>query len=82
MVRLKEIAEKDFPSALTSYIRNPIQFYFRKYYASAKWKKERKYCLEYFGNHYSRNSLKGTSHLLVNLFQVILNCFKQIDAEV
>jgi ATP-dependent helicase/DNAse subunit B len=30
MVRLKEIAEKDFPSALTSYIRNPIQFYFQK----------------------------------------------------
>ena len=31
MVRLKEIAEKGFsPSALTSYIRNPIQFYFQK----------------------------------------------------
>lgn len=31
MERLKEIAEKGFsPSALTSYIRNPIQFYFQK----------------------------------------------------
>jgi hypothetical protein len=31
MMRLKEIAEKGFsPSALTSYIRNPIQFYFQK----------------------------------------------------
>ena len=31
MVRLKEIAEKGFsPSALTSYIRNPIQFYLQK----------------------------------------------------
>jgi hypothetical protein len=31
MKRLKEIAEKGFsPSALTSYIRNPIQFYFQK----------------------------------------------------
>jgi hypothetical protein len=31
MVRLKEIAEKGFsPSALTSYIRNPIDFYFQK----------------------------------------------------
>ncbi|WP_281227544.1 PD-(D/E)XK nuclease family protein [Flavobacterium aquiphilum] len=31
MLRLKEIAEKGFsPSALTSYIRNPIQFYFQK----------------------------------------------------
>ena len=31
MIRLKEIAEKGFsPSALTSYIRNPIQFYFQK----------------------------------------------------
>jgi ATP-dependent helicase/DNAse subunit B len=30
MARLKEIAEKVFPSALTSYIRNPIQFYFQK----------------------------------------------------
>ncbi|WP_306351903.1 PD-(D/E)XK nuclease family protein [Flavobacterium sp. '19STA2R22 D10 B1'] len=31
MVRLKEIAEVGFsPSSLTSYIRNPIQFYFQK----------------------------------------------------
>jgi hypothetical protein len=31
MLRLKEIADKGFsPSALTSYIRNPIQFYFQK----------------------------------------------------
>ncbi|RZK01854.1 MAG: PD-(D/E)XK nuclease family protein, partial [Flavobacterium sp.] len=31
MIRLKEIAETGFsPSALTSYIRNPIQFYFQK----------------------------------------------------
>jgi hypothetical protein len=31
MIRLKEIAEKGFsPSALTSYIRNPIDFYFQK----------------------------------------------------
>lgn len=31
MTRLREIAEKGFsPSALTSYIRNPIQFYFQK----------------------------------------------------
>ena len=31
MLRLKEIVEKGFsPSALTSYIRNPIQFYFQK----------------------------------------------------
>jgi hypothetical protein len=31
MIRLKELAEKGFsPSALTSYIRNPIQFYFQK----------------------------------------------------
>lgn len=31
LIRLKEIAEKGFsPSALTSYIRNPIDFYFQK----------------------------------------------------
>lgn len=31
MVRLKEIAEKGFsPSSLTTYIRNPIQFYFQR----------------------------------------------------
>jgi len=31
MIRMKEIAEKGFsPSALTSYIRNPIDFYFQK----------------------------------------------------
>jgi ATP-dependent helicase/DNAse subunit B len=31
LLRLKEIAEKGFsPSALTTYIRNPIQFYFQR----------------------------------------------------
>ena len=31
MTRLKKIADKGFsPSALTSYIRNPIDFYFQK----------------------------------------------------
>ena len=31
MIRLKEIAEKGFsPSSLTTYIRNPIQFYFQR----------------------------------------------------
>ncbi len=31
MIRLKEIADKGFsPSALTNYIRNPIQFYFQR----------------------------------------------------
>ena len=31
MIRLKEISEKGFsPSSLTSYIRNPIQFYFQR----------------------------------------------------
>jgi hypothetical protein len=49
MVRLKEIAEKDFPSALTSYIRNPIQFYFQKYYASAKWRVEENIALNTLG---------------------------------
>jgi hypothetical protein len=31
MLRLKEIADIGFHHQLTSYIRNPIQFYFKRY---------------------------------------------------
>ena len=43
MTRLKEIATLGFsPSALTSYIRNPIDFYFQKFYIFEKLKKLKK----------------------------------------
>jgi ATP-dependent helicase/DNAse subunit B len=57
MQRLKEIAEKGFsPSALTSYIRNPIQFYTQKILRISEVEEvEEEYCLEYIGNHHTRN---------------------------
>jgi hypothetical protein len=55
MVRLKEIAEKDFPSALTSYIRNDSVL-FPEILRISEVESRGKYSLEYFGNHYSRNS--------------------------
>jgi hypothetical protein len=56
MVRLKEIAEKDFLHRFWQvYIRNPIQFYFRILRISEVEEVEWEYSLEYFGNHYSRN---------------------------
>jgi hypothetical protein len=53
MARLKEIAEKVFPSALTSYIRNPILF--SKNITHSRGRRSRgKYCFEYW----ERSSMK------------------------
>jgi hypothetical protein len=86
MVRLKEIAEKGFsPSALTSYIRNPIQFYFQKILRISEVEEvEENIALNTLGT-IIHETLKVLYEPFIGKFiseSDILNCFKQIDAEV
>lgn len=86
MLRLKEIAEKGFsPSALTSYIRNPIQFYFQKILRISE--------VEEVEENIALNTLGTIIHETLRVLYEpfidklisendILNCFKQIDDEV
>jgi hypothetical protein len=84
MLRLKEIADIGFSSALTSYIRNPIQFYFQKILRIRKLKKLKRI---------SRWTLweplfmRHWNHFMTFVGRFISesdiqNCFKQIDDEV
>jgi hypothetical protein len=50
MARLKEIAEKVFSFGIDELYSESIQFYFQRFYASARLKKSRKILLEYVGN--------------------------------
>ena len=86
MLRLKEIAEKGFsPSALTSYIRNPIQFYFQKILRISEVEEiEENIALNTLGT-IIHETLKVLYEPFIGKFiseSDILNCFKQIDAEV
>jgi len=86
MLRLKEIAEKGFsPSALTSYIRNPIQFYFQKILRISEVEEvEENIALNTLGT-IIHETLKVLYEPFIGKFiseNDILNCFKQIDAEV
>lgn len=86
MLRLKEIAEKGFsPSALTSYIRNPIQFYFQKILRIREVEEvEENIALNTLGT-IIHETLKVLYEPFIGKFiseNDILNCFKQIDAEV
>ncbi|MBQ0907552.1 PD-(D/E)XK nuclease family protein [Flavobacterium sp. F-328] len=86
MLRLKEIAEKGFsPSALTSYIRNPIQFYFQKILRISE--------VEEVEENIALNTLGTIIHETLRVLYEpfidklisendIINCFKQIDDEV
>ena len=86
MSRLKEIAEHGFsPSALTSYIRNPIQFYFQKILRIRE--------VEEVEENIALNTLGTIIHETLRVLYTpfidkfisetdILNCFKQIDSEV
>ena len=86
MQRLKEIAEKGFsPSALTSYIRNPIDFYFQKILHIRE--------VEEVEENIALNTLGTIIHETLRVLYEpfigkyisetdILTCFKQIDAEV
>jgi hypothetical protein len=86
MSRLKEIATVGFsPSALTSYIRNPIQFYFQKILRIREVEEvEENIALNTLGT-IIHETLKVLYEPFIGKFvseQDIQNCFKQIDAEV
>jgi hypothetical protein len=86
MLRLKEIAAVGFsPSALTSYIRNPIQFYFQKILRIREVEEvEENIALNTLGT-IIHETLKALYDPFVGRFiseSDIQNCFKQIDAEV
>jgi hypothetical protein len=86
MLRLREIAAVGFsPSALTSYIRNPIQFYFQKILRIREVEEvEENIALNTLGT-IIHETLKTLYDPFVGRFiseSDIQNCFKQIDAEV
>ncbi|WP_369752950.1 PD-(D/E)XK nuclease family protein [Flavobacterium sp. WC2409] len=86
MTRLKEIATVGFsPSALTSYIRNPIQFYFQKILRIREVEEvEENIALNTLGT-IIHETLKVLYEPFIGKFIAehdIQNCFKQIDAEV
>lgn len=86
MDRLKEIAAVGFsPSALTSYIRNPIQFYFQKILRIREVDEvEENIALNTLGT-IIHETLKVLYDPFVGRFiseADIVNCFKLIDAEV
>jgi ATP-dependent helicase/DNAse subunit B len=83
MLRLREIAAVGFsPSALTSYIRNPIQFYFQKILRIREVEEvEENIALNTLGT-IIHETLKALYDPFVGSFiseSDIQNCFKQID---
>lgn len=86
MLRLKEIAENGFsPSALTSYIRNPIDFYFQKILRISE--------VEEVEEDIALNTLGTIIHETLEALYIpfvgkilceddILSCFKLLDVEV
>jgi hypothetical protein len=86
MARLREIATVGFsPSALTSYIRNPIQFYFQKILRIREVEEvEENIALNTLGT-IIHETLKVLYEPFIGRFiteAAIENCFKQIDDEV
>lgn len=86
ILRLREIAEKGFsPSALTSYIRNPIDFYFQKILRISETDEvEENIALNTLGT-IIHETLKELYTPFIGKFiseSDILNSFKAIDAEV
>jgi hypothetical protein len=86
MVRLKEIATVGFsPSALTSYIRNPIQFYFQKILRIREVEEvEENIALNTLGT-IIHETLKALYEPFIGKFiseSDITNCFKLLDDEV
>ena len=86
MVRLKEIAESGFsPTAITSYIRNPIQFYFDKILSIGGVDEvEENIAVKTLGI-IIHETLEALYLPFIGKFiseSDILNCIKQIDSEV
>ncbi|WP_395051015.1 PD-(D/E)XK nuclease family protein [Flavobacterium sp.] len=86
ILRLKEIADKGFsPSALTSYIRNPIQFYFQKILRISEVEEvEENIALNTLGT-IIHETLKVLYEPFIGKFlseNDLLTCFKLLDNEV
>ena len=86
MLRLKEIAEKGFsPTALTCYIRNPIDFYFQKILRISEVEEvEENIALNTFGT-IIHETLEALYTPFIGKFlseSDIVSCFKLLDAEV
>lgn len=86
MERLKEIASTGFsPSALTSYIRNPIDFYFQKILRIREVEEvEENIALNTLGT-IIHETLKALYEPFIGKFiseENLLNCFKLLDEEV
>jgi hypothetical protein len=86
MIRLKEIADKGFsPSALTSYIRNPIDFYFQKILRISEVEEvEENIALNTLGT-IIHETLEALYTPYIGKFlseNAILGCFKLLDDEV
>jgi hypothetical protein len=86
MMRLKEIAENGFsPTTLTSYIRNPIQFYFQRILKIKEVEEvEENIAVNTLGT-IIHETLKSLYDPFIGKFiseSDLLNCIKQIDAEV
>ncbi|MDI1256893.1 MAG: PD-(D/E)XK nuclease family protein [Flavobacterium sp.] len=86
MMRLREIAEKGFsPSALTSYIRNPIDFYFQKILRISDVEEvEENIALNTLGT-IIHESLRVLLESFIGKFlseAAIESCFKSMDAAV
>lgn len=86
MLRLKEIADKGFsPSALTSYIRNPIDFYFQKILRISEVEEvEENIALNTLGT-IIHETLEALYTPFIGKFlseNDILGCFKLLDDEV
>lgn len=86
MIRLKEIADKGFsPSALTSYIRNPIDFYFQKILRISEVEEvEENIALNTLGT-IIHETLEALYTPFIGKFLSetdILGCFKLLDDEV
>ena len=86
MLRLREIAEKGFsPSALTSYIRNPVDFYFKKILRISEVEEvEENIALNTLGT-IIHETLKALYDPFIGRFiseQDIKDCFAKIDDEV
>ncbi|MBF2707407.1 PD-(D/E)XK nuclease family protein [Flavobacterium soyangense] len=86
MLRLKDIADKGFsPSALTSYIRNPIDFYFQKILRISEVEEvEENIALNTLGT-IIHETLKVLYEPFIGKFlseAAVLSCFKLMDDEV
>ena len=86
MIRLKEIAENGFsPTTLTSYIRNPIQFYFQRILKIKEVEEvEENIAVNTLGT-IIHETLKSLYDPFLGKFiseNDLLNCIKQIDEEV